>query len=49
MKPNGKGKTSYDLEGELTMHGVTKKVKLLAIGAAKTVKDLMENIKTALK
>src|SRR6478735_4115014 len=24
MKPTGKGKTTYDLEGDLTMHGVTK-------------------------
>lgn len=49
MKPNGKGKTSYDLEGELTMHGVTKKVKFLAIGAAKTVKDPYGNIKNGFK
>jgi polyisoprenoid-binding protein YceI len=49
MKPNGKGKTSYDLEGDLTMHGVTKKVKLLAIGASKTVKDPYGNIKNGFK
>ena len=49
MKPNGKGKTSYDLEGDLTMHGVTKKVKFLAIGAAKTVKDPYGNIKNGFK
>src|SRR3954468_17268102 len=45
MKPDGKGKTSYILEGDLTMHGITKKVKLNAIGAAKTVKDPYGNIK----
>jgi polyisoprenoid-binding protein YceI len=45
MKPTGKGKTSYDLEGDLTMHGVTKRVKLLAVGAAQTVKDPYGNTK----
>lgn len=45
MKPTGKGKTAYELEGDLTMHGVTKKVKLLAIGAAQTVKDPYGNTK----
>jgi polyisoprenoid-binding protein YceI len=49
MKPDGKGKTSYILEGDLTMHGVTKKVKLLAIGAAKPVKDPYGNLKTGFK
>lgn len=49
MKPTGQGKTSYDLEGDLTMHGVTKRVKLLAIGAAKTVKDPYGNIKNGFK
>lgn len=49
MKLNGQGKTSYDLEGELTMHGVTKKVKLVAIGAAKTVKDPYGNIKNGFR
>jgi polyisoprenoid-binding protein YceI len=48
MKP-GKIKGTYDLEGDLTMHGVTKKVKLLAIGAAKTVKDPWGNTKYAFK
>jgi len=48
MKP-GKIKGTYDLEGELTMHGVTKKVKLLAIGAAKAVKDPWGNTKNAFK
>lgn len=49
MKLDGKGKTSYILEGELTMHGVTKKVKLNAIGAANTVKDPYGNIKNGFK
>jgi polyisoprenoid-binding protein YceI len=49
MKHNNKGKTSYDLEGDLTMHGVTKRVKLLAIGAANTVKDPYGNIKNGFK
>lgn len=48
MKP-GKIKGTYDLEGDLTMHGVTKKVKLSAIGASKTVKDPWGNIKYAFK
>jgi polyisoprenoid-binding protein YceI len=49
MKPDGKGKTSYILEGDLTMHGVTKRVKLQAIGASKTFKDPYGNIKTGFK
>lgn len=49
MKPVTKGKTVYTLEGELTMHGVTKKVKLTAIGATKTVKDPYGNIKYGFK
>lgn len=49
MKANGQGKNSYDLEGDLTMHGVTKRVRLLAIGAAKTVKDPYGNIKNGFK
>lgn len=48
MKP-GKIKGTYDLEGDLTMHGVTKKVKLTAIGAAKPVKDPWGNLKHAFK
>ncbi len=48
MKP-GKIKGTYDLEGDLTMHGVTKKVKLNAIGASKTVKDPWGNTKYAFK
>ncbi len=43
------GKQMYDLDGELTMKGVTKKVKLKAIGAAKTVKDPWGNIRYAFK
>jgi polyisoprenoid-binding protein YceI len=50
MKPNPKaGKTAYTLTGELTMHGVTKKVTLEAIGAAKTVKDPYGNLKNGFK
>ncbi|HWY09908.1 MAG TPA: YceI family protein [Bacteroidia bacterium] len=45
----GKVKGTYDLEGDLTMHGVTKKVKLLAVGASKTVKDPWGNTKYAFK
>lgn len=50
MKPNAKaGKTAYTLTGDLTMHGVTKKVTFTAIGAAKTVKDPYGNIKNGFK
>lgn len=49
MKPTGKGSTSYTLEGDLTMHGVTKKVKLNAIGASKVVKDPYGNLKNGFK
>jgi polyisoprenoid-binding protein YceI len=49
MKPDGKSKTSYILEGDLTMHGVTKRVKLTAIGAARTVKDPYGNTKNGFK
>ena len=49
MKLDGKGKTSYILEGDLTMHGITKRVKFNAIGAATTVKDPWGNIKTGFK
>lgn len=48
MKP-GKIKGTYDLEGDLTMRGVTKKVKLTAIGASKAVKDPWGNTKYAFK
>lgn len=49
MKPEGKGKTTYALEGDLTMHGVTKRVKFTAIGASKTVKDPYGNIKNGFR
>ncbi len=45
----GKTKGTYDLEGDFTMHGVTKKVKLLAVGASKAVKDPWGNTKYAFK
>jgi polyisoprenoid-binding protein YceI len=48
MKPT-KTANTYDLEGDLTMHGVTKKIKLLAVGAPKTVKDPYGNIRYAFK
>lgn len=43
------GNQMYDLEGELTMKGVTKKVKLKAIGAPKVVKDPYGNMRYAFK
>ena len=49
MKPTGKGSTSYVIEGDLTMHGVTKKVKLNAIGASKVVKDPYGQLKNGFK
>lgn len=50
MKADPKsGKTAYIVEGDLTMHGVTKKVKFTAIGAAKTIKDPYGNIKNGFK
>lgn len=48
MKPT-KVKTTYILEGDLTIKGVTKKVKLTAIGATKSVKDPWGNTKNAFK
>jgi polyisoprenoid-binding protein YceI len=48
MKPT-KVKTTYTLEGDLTMKGVTKKVKLMAIGSSKTVKDPWGNTKYGFK
>ncbi len=48
MKPT-KVKGTYDLEGDLTMHGVTKKVKLTAVGASKIVKDPYGNMRYAFK
>jgi len=50
MKLNPKkGKTVYDMEGELTMKGVTKKVNLTAIAASKTAKDPWGNTKFGFK
>jgi polyisoprenoid-binding protein YceI len=50
MKPNPKiGKTAYILTGDLTMHGVTKKVTFNVAGAPKTVKDPYGNIKNGFK
>lgn len=48
MKPT-KVKTTYTLEGDLTMKGVTKKVKLMAVGSSKTVKDPWGNTKYGFK
>lgn len=44
-----KGKMIYDLEGDLTIKGVTKKVKLQAVGAPKIVKDPWGNMRYAFK
>lgn len=49
MKPNAKSKTTYILTGDLTMHGVTKKVTFTATGASKIVKDPYGNIKNGFK
>ena len=49
MKLIAKTKTTYVLEGDLTMHGVTKKVKLFAKGADKVVKDPYGNMKNGFK
>lgn len=50
MKKSTKGgANTYELEGDLTMHGVTKHVKLVAIGAVKAVKDPWGNIKTGFR
>jgi polyisoprenoid-binding protein YceI len=48
MKPT-KVKTTYVLEGDLTMKGVTKKVTLTAVGASKTIKDPWGNTKYGFK
>lgn len=48
MKPT-KVKTNYTLEGDLTIRGVTKKVKFVAVGATKSVKDPWGNTKNAFK
>lgn len=39
----GKIKGTYDVEGDMTIKGVTKKVKLLAIGASKPVTNYYSN------
>jgi len=50
MKPNAKlGKTAYTLTGDLTMHGITKKVTFTAIGASQVVKDPYGNFKNGFK
>ena len=49
MKPSGKSKTTYILAGDLTMHGVTKKVTFTAVGATKIMKDPYGNIKYGFK
>lgn len=49
MKPSAKSKTTYVLTGDLTMHGVTKKVTFTAVGASKIVKDPYGNIKNGFK
>jgi polyisoprenoid-binding protein YceI len=48
MKPT-KVKTTYVLEGDLTMKGVTKKVTLTAVGSSKTIKDPWGNTKYGFK
>lgn len=48
MKPT-KVKTTYELTGDLTIRGVTKKVTLTALGATKAVKDPWGNTKYAFK
>jgi polyisoprenoid-binding protein YceI len=48
MKP-GKVKGTYELEGNLTIKDVTKKVKLVAVGSGKTVKDPWGNIRYGFK
>ena len=40
---------TYQLEGDLTMHGVTKKITLLAVAAPKAVKDPYGNTRFAFK
>ncbi|MFN6037061.1 MAG: YceI family protein [Bacteroidota bacterium] len=49
MKPNAKNKYAYTLTGDLTMHGVTKKVTFTAVGASKTMKDPYGNTKYGFK
>ena len=49
MKADPKNKNTYSVLGDLSMKGVTKKIKLTAVGAAKTVKDPYGNIKYGFK
>jgi len=48
MKP-GKVKGTYELVGDLTIKGVTRKETFIATGAAKSVKDPWGNIRYAFK
>lgn len=48
MKP-GKNQNEYELVGELTIKGVSKKVTLKAVGSGKTVKDPWGNIRYGFK
>ncbi|MGE0566647.1 MAG: YceI family protein [Bacteroidia bacterium] len=48
MKPT-KVKTNYDLVGDLTIKGITKEVKLTAVGASKLMKDPWGNTKYGFK
>lgn len=48
MKPT-KNKNEYELVGDLTIKGVTKRVTLKAIGSGKTVKDPWGNIRYGFK
>ena len=45
IKPDASEKNAYTIDGDLTMHGITKKIKLQAIGASAPVKDPYGNIK----
>jgi polyisoprenoid-binding protein YceI len=47
-KVNKAGKGKLDVEGDLTLHGVTKPVKLKVEGPAKEVKDPWGNVKSAI-
>jgi polyisoprenoid-binding protein YceI len=49
MKPDAKTKTTYVVDGDLTMHGITKKVKLTAVGAPKVMQDPWGNTKYGFK
>lgn len=49
MKLKPKSKTAYTLTGDFNIHGVTKKITLLATAANKPVKDRYGNIKYGFK